>query len=83
MNSPFSLNFIISTAASEASVSKHFISQIIYSLIAFFVSIVFGYLLLIFNLKSYLSISSGLLIISLMFIFIDRNQYNIMSILRK
>ena len=83
MNSPFSLNFIISTAASEAAVSKHFISQIIYSLIAFSVSIIFGYLLLLFNIKPYLSISSGLLVISLMFIFIDRNQHSITFKLRK
>jgi Na+/H+ antiporter NhaC len=83
MNSPFSLNFIISTAASETAVSKHFISQIIYSLIAFSVSIIFGYLLLLFNIKPYLSISSGLLVISLIFIFIDRNQHSITFKFRK
>jgi Na+/H+ antiporter NhaC len=72
INSPLSLNFIIASASSESSVSKHFYSQIIYSLIAFTITIIFGYLLLIFNLRHYLSITSGLLVISLIFIFIDR-----------
>ena len=72
MNSPFSLNFIIAAASAEASVSKHFFGQIIYSLTAFIITIIFGYLLLIFNLKHYLSITSGLLVISLIFIFFDK-----------
>ena len=72
MNSPFSLNFIFAAASAEASVSKHFYGQIFYSLAAFIITIIFGYLLLIFNLKHYLSITSGLLVISLIFIFFDK-----------
>jgi Na+/H+ antiporter NhaC len=75
-NSPLSLNFIISTAASESSVSQHFLSQIVYSLMAFFIAAVFGFTLLVFGLKPYFSISLGLLVIALIFIFINKDISN-------
>jgi len=74
INSPFSINFIISTAASNSRVKSHFITQIGYSLIAFFTSIVFGYLLFALNTKPYLSISSGMIIIAIIFYFIDNDK---------
>ena len=45
INSPYSLTFIISTATAETSVSRHFKSQISYSLLSFFITVIFGYLL--------------------------------------
>lgn len=73
INSPFSLNFIISTASAETSVSRHFKSQIVYSLIAIIVTLIFGYLVFALGLKPYLSISSGILAISLIFLFINHD----------
>jgi Na+/H+ antiporter NhaC len=72
MNSPFSVNFILASAAAETSVTGHFKSQIGYSAIAFAVSIVAGYLLLMLNLKPYLSLSSGALLIGLVFFGLNR-----------
>lgn len=70
INSPFSLNFIISAAAAETSVFGHFKSQIGYSLLAFLITIVFGYLLFAVGVKPYLSIASGLLVIGITFLFL-------------
>jgi len=74
INSPFSLNFIISTASSNASITGHFITQIVYSLIAFFTSVVFGYLLFVLHLKVYLSISSGILFIAIIFFMLENDK---------
>jgi Na+/H+ antiporter NhaC len=72
MNSPFSVNFILASAAAETSVTGHFKSQIGYSAVAFVVTIVAGYLLLMLNLKPYLSLSSGALLIGLVFFVLHR-----------
>lgn len=72
INSPLSPLFIISTAATEAPLRGHFTSQIGYSLIAFFVTIVFGYLFFLLGLKPYLSISTGMLAIFVCFMMINR-----------
>jgi Na+/H+ antiporter NhaC len=72
INSPLSPLFIISTASSESPLFGHFTSQIGYSLVAFFVTIVFGYLFLILGLKPYLSISAGMLAIFVFFMLMNR-----------
>jgi Na+/H+ antiporter NhaC len=72
MNSPFSVNFILASAAAETSVTRHFKSQIGYSAVAFLVTVVAGYLLLMLNLKPYLSLSSGALLIGLLFFVLRR-----------
>jgi Na+/H+ antiporter NhaC len=74
MNSPFSVNFILASAAAETSVTGHFRSQIGYAAIAFVVTIVAGYLLLMLNLKPYLSLSSGALLIGLVFFGLNREK---------
>lgn len=73
INSPFSLNYILATASSEASISEHFSTQILYSLIAFFVTLLFGYVLFMLNIKPYLCIASGFLVIALMFLLLNRS----------
>jgi tetracycline resistance efflux pump len=79
INSPFSVNFIVSTASSEAPLLPHFSSQLLYSLIAFFVTIIFGYIFFILNLNPYLSISSGILAIFILFMLFNKDH----SIFRK
>ncbi len=69
INSPFSLNFILSAATVETAVSVHFKTQVCYSLISFANSLIFGYLLLVVGVKPYLSLSSGLLITAMIFFF--------------
>jgi Na+/H+ antiporter NhaC len=69
INSPFSLNFILSAATVETAVSVHFKTQVCYSLISFANSLIFGYLLLVAGVKPYLSLSSGLLITAMIFFF--------------
>jgi len=66
-NSPLSLNFIISTVTTEASISRHFKSQIVYSIFAYIITIVCGYVTFLFNLTPYLSIVSGLIVIASIF----------------
>jgi Na+/H+ antiporter NhaC len=70
MSSPFSINYIISSAAAGAGIKQRFISQIGYSLIAFAAAILFGYLLFTINVKPYVSISAGFLGIALLLIFL-------------
>ena len=70
MSSPFSINYIIATAAVSAGIRRRFISQIGYSLIAFAAAIIFGYLLFTINVKPYVSISAGFLGIALLLIFL-------------
>ncbi len=70
MNSPFSINYIISTAAVSAGIKNRFISQIGYSLVAFSATILFGYLLFAINAKPYVSISAGFLGIALLLMFL-------------
>ena len=74
INSPLSPLFIISTATSEAPLFDHFTSQTCYSLIALFVTIVFGYLLFMAGLKPYLSISTGMLVIFGGFMLVQRHR---------
>ncbi len=73
-NSPLSLNFILSSAITKSSVNGHFNTQIIYSLIAAGVSILFGYILLIAGARPYLSLSAGFLVIAGIFILTDRRD---------
>ena len=75
INSPFSLNFIISTATAETSVAEHFNSQITYSLLSFLITAIFGYMLFAVGVKPYLSISSGLLVIAIVFIFLNGETF--------
>jgi Na+/H+ antiporter NhaC len=70
MNSPFSINYIISTAAAHAGIKRRFVSQSGYSLVAFAASIIFGYLLFTINVKPYVSISAGFLGIALLLVFL-------------
>ncbi|MBN2323287.1 MAG: hypothetical protein JXQ30_06100 [Spirochaetes bacterium] len=72
VNSPLSPLFIISTASAQAPLYDHFTSQTSYSLIAFFVTVVFGYLLFMAGLKPYFSISTGMLAIFAGFMLINR-----------
>jgi len=74
INSPLSLNFILSTAIVKSSVNGHFNTQIIYSFIAAAVTIFCGYVLLIAGARPYLSISAGFLVIAGIFILIDRRN---------
>jgi tetracycline resistance efflux pump len=74
INSPLSPLFIISAASAESPVLGHFTSQTGYSLIAFFVTIIFGYLFFLFGLKPYLSISTGMLAIFVCFMMINRGE---------
>jgi len=80
INSPFSINFIISTAAAETSVYRHFKSQISYSVLAFVVTLVFGYLLFAIGVKPYLSIASGMLVIGISFFFLYNDAHIIKRI---
>ena len=73
INSPISVNFIISTASSKAPLFKHFTSQIVYSLIAFFMTIIFGYTFFILGINPYLSISSGILAIFILFVVLNKD----------
>jgi Na+/H+ antiporter NhaC len=70
MNSPLSLNYIIATASTDAGIRSRFIAQIGYALVALGATIVFGYLLLTLNVKPYVSISSGFLVIALLLMFL-------------
>jgi Na+/H+ antiporter NhaC len=79
INSPLSPLFIISTAATEAPLFDHFTSQTSYSLIAFFVTIVFGYLLFMAGLKPYFSISTGMLAIFAGFLLVNRQGTRLFS----
>jgi len=72
INSPFSLNFILSAATVETAVSVHFKTQVCYSLISFGISLIFGYLLLVLGVKPYLSLSSGFLITAMIFFFSEK-----------
>jgi Na+/H+ antiporter NhaC len=72
MNSPFSINFIIASAAAETSVTGRLRSQIGYASLAFVVTVAAGYVLLMLNVKPYLSLSAGALLIGLAFFGIDR-----------
>ncbi len=69
MNSPFSLNFIIATAATTSPIMRRFTTQIGYSLSAYAGTLIFGYLLFMLGVKPYVSISSGFLVIALAFMF--------------
>ncbi len=82
INSPYSLTFIISTASAETSVSRHFKSQISYSLLSLFVTVIFGYLLILLGIKPYLSISSGLLVIAGVF-FLGTNGSQVIKKIKK
>jgi len=73
LNSPFSLNFILSTASSNSSVRGHFNSQIVYSLIAFSAAVVFGYSLFMLGVTPYVSISSGFLVIAASIVLFSRS----------
>jgi len=75
-NSPLSLNFIISTVSTEVSVSKHFKSQILYSILAVAITIVCGYVTFIFNITPYISIILGLIVIISLFMIIKSKQFN-------
>lgn len=70
MNSPLSVNFILSTASTNAPLTGHFLSQLIPSFIAYLSSILFGYLPLMINVKPFLSIATGFLAISTFMYFI-------------
>jgi Na+/H+ antiporter NhaC len=70
MNSPLSVNFILSTASTNAPLTGHFLSQLIPSFIAYLCSILFGYLLLMINVRPFLSIATGFLAISIFMYFI-------------
>ena len=76
MNSPFSVHYIITTAAVSAGIRNRFISQIGYSLIAFAAAIIFGYLLFTINMKPYVSISAGFLGIALLLMFLTDRIIN-------
>lgn len=67
-NSPLSLTFIISSAASEASVSGHFKTQIGYSAMAFLLTLTAGYMLFLLNLKPYISLAAGFLLAGITFL---------------
>jgi Na+/H+ antiporter NhaC len=73
INSPFSINFIVSAAAAETTVNGHFKSQIGYSLLAFGVASIFGYLLFAAGVKPYLSIAAGLFVIGASFLFLHND----------
>jgi Na+/H+ antiporter NhaC len=64
MNSPLSPTFILSSASSGSSVYAHLKTQLPYSLGAFLISCVFGYVLLMLNVTPYLSIAVGFLVIA-------------------
>ncbi len=74
MNSPLSVNFILSTASTNAPLTGHFVTQGFTSLIAYSTSILFGYLLLMLNVKPYLSISAGFIAIALFLLFIVKDK---------
>ena len=76
MNSPFSVHYIITSAAVSAGIKNRFISQTGYSLIAFAAAIIFGYLLFTINVKPYVSISAGFLGIALLLIFLTDRILN-------
>jgi Na+/H+ antiporter NhaC len=82
INSPYSLTFIISAATAETSVSRHFKSQISYSLVSFVITVIFGYLLILLGIKPYLSISSGLLVIAGVF-FLSTNGIQVIKKIKK
>jgi Na+/H+ antiporter NhaC len=69
MNSPFSLNFIIATAATNAPIMRRFTTQIGYSLFAYAGTVIFGYLLFMLGVKPYVSISAGFLVLALALMF--------------
>jgi Na+/H+ antiporter NhaC len=64
INSPISVNFILSTVSTNAPITGHFLSQLLPSLIAYLSAIIFGYILLMINIKPILSIATGFLSIS-------------------
>ncbi|MFW6138814.1 MAG: Na+/H+ antiporter NhaC family protein [Spirochaetota bacterium] len=74
INSPFSVNLVISTASAESSVTGHFKTQIVYSGFAFFMTVVFGYLFSMMDINPVLSISSGILVIYMVFRFVKKNE---------
>jgi Na+/H+ antiporter NhaC len=74
MNSPLSLNYIITTAVTNSGIRYRFVTQIGYSFIALGATVVFGYLLFTLNLKPYVSISSGFLIIALLLMFLSNTM---------
>ena len=76
MNSPFSVHYIIVSAAAGAGIKNRFISQIGYSLLAFAAAIIFGYLLFTINVKPYVSISAGFLGIALLLMFLTDRILN-------
>ncbi|MGQ9616023.1 MAG: Na+/H+ antiporter NhaC family protein [Spirochaetota bacterium] len=75
INSPLSVNFILSTVSTNAPLTGHFLSQLIPSFIAYLSSILFGYLLLMINVKPFLSIATGFLAISIsMYFFVPDRE---------
>jgi hypothetical protein len=72
-NSPLSLNYIITTAVTNSGIKKRFVTQIGYSFIALGATVLFGYLLFALNLKPYVSIASGFLVIALLLMFLSKD----------
>jgi Na+/H+ antiporter NhaC len=74
MNSPLSLNYIITTAVTSSGIRHRFVTQIGYSFIALGATVLFGYLLFALNLKPYVSIASGFLVIALLLMFLSSDR---------